>query len=130
MVLWDISPPSSGSADFLGKVATLRLNNLFSIYWYNKCHELGLINNGEDVTTDWSMTWTWATGGSSTPPLSLELTFCSLLPHLEPFSNMQPWESKILLRPSGWYIWLNSVKPVGRYGDPLFLKLPKTSFSV
>lgn len=43
-------------------------------------------------------------------PTSLECTFCPLLPQWEPFSRVQPWESNVLLRPSGWSMWLDPLK--------------------
>ena len=83
----------------------------------SKQFKLGLGNTGDDITTDWPMKWTWAFGGSSPPSLSLELMCCPPFPQLEPFSRMQPWKSKVVLRPYGQCTWLNSVKPLYKRYD-------------
>ena len=55
----------------------------------------------EHGTAGWPLSWTQAVGGSLPPPLSLECILCSPFPKWGPFSRMQAWESKVLLRPSG-----------------------------
>ena len=89
----------------------------------------------EGVTTSWPVIWTLAIGGSSPSPLSLECTFCLRFPQQELFSRTQPWDSNVLLRPSGLDTWLNFVKSsmqtfkilAGACGDLLLLWLPKIS---
>ena len=70
-------------------------------------------------------------------PLSiLEIYVLLTIPIVGATSRMQPWESKVLLRPSGLNIWLNPVKAsiytfkilVGRCRDLFILWPPKTSF--
>ena len=53
--------------------------------------------------------------GLLTPPLSLECVF-HLFPHplhptptLEDALRVLPWESNVLLKPSGWYTWLRTI---------------------
>ena len=90
----------------------------------------------EDETSGWPESWPQAIRGSSAPPPSLKCTFYPLFPQREPFSRTQSWESKVLLRPSGQYIWLNPVKvsiqtfktlASGREDLLIVLPLPKTS---
>lgn len=44
------------------------------------------------------------------PSLSLEWSFCPLFPQWEPFSRTQPWDCKMLLRPSGLIMCANPGK--------------------
>lgn len=44
------------------------------------------------------------------PPLSLECRLRPPFPKWEPFSRTRPWERNVLLRPYGWYRWLNPIK--------------------
>ena len=59
---------------------------------------------GEVITTSWPERWTRGIRGPSSPPLSLEGTFCPFFPQWGLFSRIQPWESKVVLRSSGQYI--------------------------
>lgn len=88
----------------------------------------------------WSSSWTWTnldnhtTEGSLTRLLLLEYMFSTVLT-VGAVLRMQPWESKVLLRPSGLYMWLNPIKTsiwtlkiqVGRCRDLLISQPPKTS---
>lgn len=49
-------------------------------------------------------------GGSSLPLLSMECTFHPQFLQWEPFSRMQTWESNVLVKPSGRYMWLTTIK--------------------
>lgn len=79
---------------------------------------------GEDVASGWPSSWTWAVGGTSLLLLSSKCTFCLQFPERELFSRIQPWECKVLWRPSGLILWLNPVKSsihtfnhlTGKYG--------------
>ena len=62
----------------------------------------------------WPPVGLWAGPGQSVclpSLLSLKCTFGPSFPQWEPFSRKQPWESNVLLRPSGQCMWLNLVKP-------------------
>ena len=66
--------------------------------------------NQGNATTGWPESGTRAFRGSSLSPLHLECTLRLPFPQRELFSRTQPWESNELLRPLGWYMWLNPVK--------------------
>ena len=98
-------------------------------------HESGWSSVGgsrwEDVAAGWPMNWTQACRDSSPSP-SLKCLFFSPFA----FSQMQPWESKELLGPSGLNIWLDPFKTsiqmfktlVDKCRHLLTLWLSKTSF--
>lgn len=48
--------------------------------------------------------------GLLTPLLPSQCSICPPFPPPEPFWRQQPWGSKVLWRPSGWYTLLNSGK--------------------
>lgn len=83
------------------------------------------------MTTGWPGSWTWAVGGSSFLHV-LEMCIVPTVLALGAVSRKQPWESDVLLRPFGWYTWLNFVKAsiwnfrilLGRCRDLLVLLLP------
>lgn len=60
----------------------------------------------EDVTVSWLMSCAFTIKVSP----SLECTFSLPSLSLEAAPRTQPWESTVLLRPCGWYTWLNPLK--------------------
>lgn len=65
----------------------------------------------EDMTTGWWKNWTWEIEGSWSPLLSSECMFCPLcIAPLGAILRTQPWESSVLLRPSGQCTCLNLIK--------------------
>lgn len=58
------------------------ISHLPILYWHFSLSSPFVIGGGpqEDVTNDWLASWTWASGGSLSPPLSLEYTFHASFP--------------------------------------------------
>lgn len=92
----------------------------------------GTSRRRKDVIIGWSISCTWAIGGSSPPPLSLECGLPLLSPFPEAAARTQPWDNDVVMRLSGWYTWLNPVKTsietfkIWQW-DLLISLLPKTS---
>ena len=77
-------------------------------------------SHGEDVITNWPVSWALAFWGSSSPPLSWECKFCPWFPQQELYSGSQYWDSNVLLNHMYWiYDWtsLRVLRKLSRFWE-------------